>query len=157
MVSFRSCLCAAALLTFFCLSPRVFAAPANDLCSGAEVIPGSGPFPYFSSVVADVASATTAGDPPVPSCSAPGVSHSVWYRFVPAATALYTASVSEDTATTVPDTVMAIYSSPAGCAGPFTQVACDDDAGSLRSAVSTTLNAGTSYFILAWVSHFQLR
>jgi hypothetical protein len=134
---------------------RGFAAPVNDLCAGAESIPGSGPFPYFSSITADVSTATTTGDPAAPACSSAGASHSIWYRFTPTATALYTLSVSEDTATTVPDTVMAVYSSPGGCAGPFSVISCNDDAGSLRSAISANLNAGTSYFILVWVSPFS--
>src|SRR2546430_8103100 len=41
--------------------------PANDLCAGAETIPGSGPFPYLTSVT-DTTLATTANDPPAPSC-----------------------------------------------------------------------------------------
>src|SRR5687768_12116648 len=58
-------------------------APTNDLCSDAELIPGSGPFPYYSVVIPDVSDATTVGDPPVPSCSAGGVSRSIWYQFAP--------------------------------------------------------------------------
>src|SRR6476660_1601715 len=78
------------------------AAPANDLCSGAESIPGSGPFPNYSSIAPDVSGATNLGDPPSPSCVAVGATNSVWYRFQPALSGLYTLSVSDDTATTVP-------------------------------------------------------
>ena len=44
------------------LSP--LAVPPNDLCSGAEVIPAGGPFPYLTAVTADITDAMAAGDPP---------------------------------------------------------------------------------------------
>lgn len=128
------------------------AAPTNDLCSGAQVIPASGPFPFYSGITADVSGATTNGDPAVPSCVASGATRSIWYRFTPSASGFYTLSVSDDTATTVPDTVMALYGSGGSCAGPFTQIACNDDAGSLRSAISRSLTAASNYFIVVWVS-----
>jgi len=127
------------------------APPPNDLCTGVELIPTNGPFPYFSAIV-DVKDATTNSDPAAPSCVFNSVNRGVWYRFTPPATALYTIACSGDTATTVLDTVMAIYTSSGGCAGPFTEVDCNDDAGDLQSAISRTLNAGVSYYILVWVS-----
>jgi hypothetical protein len=142
------------VVTLFC-RPAFALPPANDLCSGAEFIPGNGPFPYWSSITPDVSGATTAGDPPAPSCAASGVSRSIWYRFTPAVGGLYTLSVSDDTATTVPDTVMAVYTTANGCTGPFSQVACDDDQGGLKSAISTTLTAGTNYYIVVWVSDYS--
>jgi len=131
------------------------AAPANDLCSGAAVVPASGPFPHLSAVV-DLTDATTAADPPIPSCQ-PDVSRSVWFSFTPAATAAYTFSVCSDapTATTVEDTVLAIYSAVATCAG-LAELGggCDDDtcgAVGLQSTLSqVTLSAGTTYYIVAW-------
>jgi hypothetical protein len=126
--------------------------PANDTCSGAEQIPSAGPFPYLSAITADVTGANVANDPPTPACVTGTISRSIWYQFVPSATKLYTISTGDDTATTVSDTVMAIYAAPNGCNGPFTQVACNDDSGSLRAAISTTLNSGTTYYIVIWVS-----
>jgi hypothetical protein len=136
------------------------AAPANDLCSGAEVIPGAGPFPALSSVTANISDATTTGDPvAVPSCAFAGgpVSRSIWYSFTPAATASYTLSVCADTptATTVDDTVMAIYTSAGGCAGPFTQVpgGCDEDScgvEGLQSTIVIGLTASTTYYVVVW-------
>src|SRR5262249_24080330 len=138
-------------------APQV--APANDFCSGAEVIPGAGPFPYLTSITADITDATTTGDPPLPSCQTL-VSRSIWYKFTPATTAAYTLSTcpSDGTATTVDDTVMAVYtSSTSACGGVFTQVplGCDDD--SCVSAVefqavitNLLLNGGTTYFIVIW-------
>ena len=133
-------------------------APPNDQCAGAEVIPGAGPFPLLTAVTPDITDATTTGDPPTPSCQS-NLSRSIWYRFTPSATATYDVSTcaSDGTATTVDDTVMAIYTSSTGaCGGVFTQVplACDDDScvsESLQSVItSIQLNAGTNYFIVVW-------
>jgi hypothetical protein len=133
-------------------------APPNDQCAGAEVIPAAGPFPHFTAVTADITDATTVGDPPLPSCQT-NVSRSIWYRFTPSATATYDFSTcaSDGTASTVDDTVLAVYtSSTSACGGVFTQVplACDDDfcvSESLQSVIlNLTLNAGTTYFIVVW-------
>src|SRR5687767_10068336 len=120
--------------------------PPNDLCSGAEAIPSPGPFP-FSSTVVDIREATSVGDPGVPSCASFAVTNSVWYVFTPSSTALYTLSANTDTATTVNDTVMAIYTSAGGCSGPFTPAFCNDDAGDLQSAISAQLTGGLTYYI----------
>ncbi|WP_150107443.1 hypothetical protein [Pedosphaera parvula] len=135
-------------------STVVFAAtaPPNDTCTGAEVIPSAGPFPYLSGVAADVSGATTVGDPPSPACISGSISRSVWYQFTPSATKLYTISTGSDTATTVVDTVMAIYTSASNCGGPFALVACNDDSGGLAAAISKTLNAGTTYYLVVWIS-----
>jgi len=126
--------------------------PPNDTCAGAEVIPAAGPFPFLTTIT-DLKDATTNSDPNPPfACVINSVSHGVWYRFTPNTTALYTISCSGDTATTVQDTVMAIYTSASGCGGAFSQVDCNDDAGDLQSAISRTLNAGVPYYILVWVS-----
>src|SRR5262249_1887164 len=70
------------------------APPANDTCAGAIVVNG---VPYLSPVI-DVLQATTSGDP-VPLPPYTGLTRSIWFKFVPPATALYTLSVGEDTAT----------------------------------------------------------
>ena len=138
------------------------AAPANDLCSGAVVIPAAGPFPFLTPITPDITDATLTGDPPVASCQTclTGlVSRSIWYSFVPAATATYTISSCADapTGSTVDDTVMAIYTSAGGCVGPFTELplACDDDgcvSEDLQSVITDIqLNAGTTYYIVVWM------
>lgn len=137
-------------------------APANDTCAGAEVIPPAGPFPYLTAVTGDITDATSAGDPSAPTCQT-SVSRSIWYRFTPSATAMYTISSCADapTGTTVDDTVMAIYtSSTSNCGGTYTQIpdsadtdGCDDDscaAEAFQSVITTRLNAGTAYFIVVW-------
>jgi hypothetical protein len=145
--------CLASLAVF--ASSTSAAPPPNDTCSGAEVIPGTGPFPYASSIIADVTDATTTGETVEPSCLS-YVSRSIWFVFTPAQTAFYRFSVHGDTATTVRDTVMAVYTSSGGCGGPFTEVACNDDSGlalehCLQSAIATNLQAATTYYIVVWV------
>jgi hypothetical protein len=137
-------------------------APTNDLCSGAEVIPTDATFPfYFTAITADITDATTVGDPPAPSCQS-NISRSIWYRYRPGGSSAHTFSACAETGagTTVDDTVIAIYTSPGGCAGPFTEIptegfshGCDDDScGSenLQSVVSASLPLGTEYFIVVW-------
>ena len=138
------------------------AAPPNDLCSGGEVIPPAGPFPYLTAVTADITDATTAGDPPFPSCQT-NVSRSIWYLFTPSVTATYTISTCalDGTATTVDDTVMAIYTSSNGtCGGALNEIpktdntdGCGDDEcidEALQAVIRTQLTAGTPYFIGVW-------
>ena len=133
-------------------------APSNDLCVGAEIISGNGPFPVFTAVTPDITDATTTSDPPLPACQN-NVSRSIWYSLTPAVTASYDISscASGGTVTTVDDTVIAIYSSSNGnCGGTFTQLpgACDDDGcvtEALQSVVpNVKLIGGTTYFILVW-------
>ncbi len=131
------------------------AVPANDLCAGAETVPGAGPFPYLSPVI-DLTDATTAGDPTLPSCQ-PSISRSVWFAFTPAEAANYTFSLCSDapTATTVEDTVLAVYAASGSCAGLIEiPGGCADD-GCGPSGLQSTLNevplsAGTRYYVVAW-------
>jgi hypothetical protein len=132
-------------------------APANDTCAGAEVIPAAGPFPYLTTVTADITNATDAGDPPLPTCRfmMGAVSRSTWYSFTPAATGGYTISSCADgpTGCTVNDTVIGVYTSIGGCPGTFTQIACDDDSCTnegLQAVTSANLTGGTQYFVVVW-------
>ena len=141
------------------------APPANDTCAGALVLPGEGPFPYLTPVI-DVLTATTNGDPFLPDyCQGnSNVAHSVWFKFTPAVSALYTLSLGPDTATDLGDgnndTVLALYSAPGGCGGPFNLLLCEDDTAGytfpLLTALSTNLTAGTAYYIVAWVGGVSL-
>lgn len=135
--------------------------PANDQCAGAFTIPGAGPFPVAGSATTDVTDATVTGDPPAPSCQS-SISRSVWYTFTPAVSQTYRVTTCADggSTSTVDDTVMAIYTSAGGCAGPFTELAttattdgCDDDTcvnEALQSVIDTALNAGQTYYIVIW-------
>src|SRR5262245_53102107 len=62
---FRALALAAWVLSFFVGFARpAQAAPANDNCSSAVIIPGAGPFPHTTALI-DISTATLAGDPPV--------------------------------------------------------------------------------------------
>src|SRR5262245_8535912 len=122
------------------------APPANDNCAGAVVIPGtvSQASPFFGPVVS-IADATSTGEATLNNSCQPVVSRGLWYRFTPVNAGFYTISTCAG-ATTVDDTVMAIYTSSGGCAGPFVQVACNDDLcgpSGLQAAITSSLLADT--------------
>src|SRR4026208_1127130 len=77
------------------LSPLLASAavpPSNDQCSGAEVIPGAGPFPFLT-LQRIIDGAGNVGDPPLPPPQTSfdtNITHSVWYKFTPAVGGLYT-------------------------------------------------------------------
>ena len=147
------CLGALAVIVLFD-QPLGAAPPANDTCAGAEVIPSDGPFPHLT-VIRNISLATTNGDPPAPSCvdSVTSLTRSVWYSFRPAASGRYVISScsTAPTATTVQDTVMAVYTAP-GCAGPFLEApgGCDDDTCGFQASVTIDLQAGIAYYIVVW-------
>lgn len=130
------------------------APPPNDLCAGAQVIPGGGPFPYLTTTV-DITNATVTGDPTVWSCLST-VNHVAWYDFTPAVSGTYTFTTCQNAApgTTCLDTVLAVYTSSTGaCGGTYTSVVCNDNdsgctGGTSRSTVSATLTVGQRYFVL---------
>ena len=138
-------------------APSALAAPpVNDDATGAEELDGR--FPILSTPV-DITDATE-GDDPEASCRA-DTSRGVWYRYTPEATDTYgltTASGDGPTATTVPDTVLSVYTSEGGAAGPFTELptggeldGCDDDDAvdqGFQSTLVTRLEGGTEYWIL---------
>ncbi len=117
----------------------------NDDCSNAIVIPSATTSPYASDVV-DIINATNINEP----TACVGVNATVWWKFTPATGGLYTFSTCAAAAagTTVPDTVLAIYS---GSCGGLTQVVCNDDNGvncaGARASASTVLVANTDYYI----------
>jgi hypothetical protein len=126
------------------------APPTNDECNGAEIISLSGASPWLSSITTNMHEATVVNDPPQPTnCYAGPISKSIWYEFTPVVSGLYTVSL-KFTATTMEDSLMSIYTSASGCGGPFTQYACNDDIGTLQSAVTTNFNVGTRYFVVIW-------
>src|SRR5688572_2417399 len=128
------------------------AAPPNDRCANAIVIPANGPFPHLTMPV-DITDATLTNDPPAPACQT-DVSRSVWYLFRPAVTDTYRITTcGEATGTTVGDTVMAIYTAgAAGCGTPYTIIpnGCNDDACFYQSEISALLSGNVSYYIVVW-------
>ena len=125
------------------------AVPANDTCAGAEVIAGV----PFLSTVADTTLATTSSLNP--SCAPTDIdrlpSRDVWYRFTPTVSGTYIFSTKTgETATTVDDTLVAIFTAPS-CGGPYTELSgsCNDN-GVGRAVFARALTAGTLYFIVVW-------
>jgi hypothetical protein len=122
-------------------------------------IPGAGPFPFLTPVV-DITSATTTNSDPVLDPFYFGkVTRSVWFKFAPQTAGTYgiTTCSDEGTLTTVPDTVMGVYTSALPCVGPYTLqgVLGDEDCGpggepGSQAAVTLEMAAGTSYYIVAW-------
>ncbi len=117
----------------------------NDDCSNAIAIPAATTAPYTSDVV-DIINATNIGEP----TACVTVNATVWWSFRPAQGGSYTFSTCAGAAsgTTVPDTVLAVYS---GACGGLTQIACNDDNGvnctGTRASTSAILLANTDYFI----------
>ncbi len=138
-------------------SAQVGPPPVNDQCAGAMIIPPAGPFPAFLPSPNDnlpIAGATDVGDPPLPSF--PGLertnlAHSVWFKFTPAESGLYTFSTGMDTYTAFRDSAMIIYTASGGC-GPFTFYALNDDSATLRASISTNFNAGTTYYVVVFAA-----
>ncbi len=131
--------------------------PVNDQCAGALVVPSAGPFPVFLPSPNDnlpIAGASDVGDPPLPvfpGLERTNLAHSVWFKFTPADSGLYTFSTGVDTYTAFRDTAMIIYTASGDC-GPFTFYALNDDSGSLRASISTNLTAGTTYYVLVFAA-----
>jgi hypothetical protein len=113
--------------------------PINDTCAMAEMILASN-FPRRSSTNETVLAAAVTD---TPSCGA-GY-RSVWYKFTPATTGTYILSTGSETATTVFDTVMVLYSTANDCSG-LVEVACSDN-GEGRGSMFRTLTGGTTYYI----------
>src|SRR5882672_11390494 len=132
---------------------NVMAAPTNDVCTGAFIIPRAGPFPYLSPIV-NISSATTPGDPLPPGDYYPSrVIRGVWYKFTPAVSASYTLATCSgpDATATTADTVMAIYTSAAGCNGPFVADGdADDQSCAPQASLTRQLLADTTYYLLVW-------
>ena len=125
------------------------AAPANDTCAGAVVIPGNAPLPYWTAVITNVSAANGGGDPASPACFDGPVTNGIWFAYQPTIAGSYTFSVSTDTATTFIDTAMGIYSASGSC-GTLSLIGCSDDEGDLKSATNVVLSAGTLYYVVVW-------
>ena len=102
------------------------APPGNDDFDNATAI-SSLPF----SDALDTTQATTASDDP----DCVGNAHSVWYSFTPSTTMV----VIGDTFGSDYDTTLSAYT---GSRGSLTQIACNDDSGSLQSRISFSAAGG---------------
>ena len=128
-------------------------APANDDWANATVItPAQAATPYSNSVNTILATINTGGHAdPTPLCAPAGaanggIANSVWYSLTPTSGTPVTA----DTLTSLDDTILSVWT---GTPGAFTQVACNDNAGTgptqvLQSQVSFTATASTTYYFM---------
>jgi hypothetical protein len=110
------------------------APPGNDDFDNATAI-SSLPF----SDALDTTQATTASDDP--DCSGTGDAHSVWYSFTPSTTVV----VIANTFGSDYDTTLSAYT---GSRGSLTQIACNDDSGSLQSQIGFTAAGGVTYHLM---------
>lgn len=111
----------------------VLSVPANDDFDAAVIVPD---VPFTDAV--NTSEATTAADDP--DCFGQGPT--VWYAFTPTEGGFYEA----DTFGSDYDTTLGAYT---GTRGNLTEIACNDDSGTLESRVVVELQAGqTVYFMV---------
>jgi hypothetical protein len=114
-------------------TPALAQAPSNDDFDSATTV--TEPLPYTNSE--NTADATTAADDP----DCVGNGHTVWYAYTPA----NTADVVANTFGSDYDTTLSAYT---GARGALTQIACNDDSGSLQSRIAFTASAGVTYYLM---------
>lgn len=111
----------------------VMSVPANDDFDAAVIVPG---LPFSDAV--NTSEATTAADDP--DCFGQGPT--VWYAFTPTEDGFYEANTFGSDY----DTTLGAYT---GTRGNLTEIACNDDSGTLQSEVVIELQAGeTVYFMV---------
>jgi hypothetical protein len=110
--------------------------PPNDFCSGALVITTS---PYANSQ--SLAYATSQGDS-APPCTMFGFGNGVWYEFTPPSNG----GMVVDTFGSSFKTAFATYF---GSCGALTPIGCNDSVTGAAAAVSNSVTAGQTYYILA--------
>src|SRR5688572_3853525 len=86
-------ICGLLLIFSWLTLPAHSATPINDRCSDAIVVPPSGPFPHFTEPIL-MDGATTVNDPPKPHCQT-NLTRSLWYRFTPSESGLYSISTCQ--------------------------------------------------------------
>ena len=132
---------------FLLASGSAFAqAPANDNCDMAEALPGSAPFPPYSTSV-DATNATLDPADPLLTCNAAGDddgSQTVWYTYTPDASGVVDINTfgSSTAAGGELDTAHGAF---VGSCAALTQVACVDQG--LNDSLDFDVEAGTTYYI----------
>jgi hypothetical protein len=120
-------------VTYAGVSPALAAPPGNDDFNSATVV--TEPLPFSDAI--STLEATTAGDDP--DCFGQGPT--VWYVFTPS----QDMDVQANTYGSDYDTTLSVYT---GSQGNLTQLYCNDDAGSLQSAVNFTALASETYYFM---------
>lgn len=119
--------------------------PANNDCSAAEAITvtPSGAIVWTSGTTSGN---TASGETPAPTCSSFGNMRDVWYSATVPSDGNLTIETRASTGSSLTDTGMAVYS---GTCGAFTQISCDDDAGTGNFSLInlTGLNDGDVIYI----------
>ncbi|MGV3638264.1 MAG: T9SS type A sorting domain-containing protein, partial [Flavobacteriales bacterium] len=118
--------------------------PANDNPCAATLLPVGSSCSFTTSTNAF---ATSTSGPPAPTCGS-YAGADVWFRFVVPANGFV---VLETAAGAITDGAMAVYSA-ATCAGPFTQLYCDDDngPGAMPYLTMSGLSPGTTLWVRFW-------
>jgi hypothetical protein len=138
------------LITMLCGS--AFAQPANDDCDSAEVLPGSAPFPPYTTSV-DASDATLDPADPLLTCNAAGDddgSQTVWYVYTPDASGWVDFNTFGST-TAGGGELDTAHGAFTGTCGALTEVACVDQG--LNDSLDVEVEAGTTYYIK--VGQFQ--
>jgi len=118
---------------YFCWGEPSIGRPANDDFAAATIVTEPLPFSDF----VNTAEATTAVDDP--DCAGNG--STVWYAFTPSQGML----IQADTFGSDYDTTLSVY---VGSSGNLSQIACNDDAGSLQSAVAIDVFSNETYYFM---------
>jgi hypothetical protein len=115
------------------ISPAVAVPPTNDDFDSATLV--TEPLPFTDAI--NTVEATTAPDDP----ECVGQGPTVWYSFTPSEDMrIWVNTFGSDY-----DTTLSIYT---GTRGDLSQIACNDDAGSLQSSVIFDAAAGQTYFFM---------
>ncbi|MGL4419327.1 MAG: hypothetical protein ACRCZF_01560, partial [Gemmataceae bacterium] len=126
------------------LEDRITPVVTNDNIADAIVIP-VGPTPYTSPTVNNATFTSEPGET-TPFGDPSKAINSAWWSVTPVVTKAY----NINTFTSDFDTTLVVYtaSNPANPTFPLTTIDADDDSGgTLQSSLTTTLNAGTTYFV----------
>ena len=143
----------------FSIQNSAVSAPPNDLCSNAAVVTpivGStctGATNYTVSC-ATPTPVNVANFPP-PGCAGfvDGATGDVWFTMTSVSANAHSISIQPGTTgTAATDLGMAVYTSPSGCGGPMSLVACDDNSAGLNMPALTVVpgGAGVVYYIRVW-------
>ncbi len=143
----------------FSIQNSAVSAPLNDLCSNAAVVTPTVGSSCTGATNYTVSCATptpinVANFPP-PGCAGfvDGATGDVWFTMTSVSANAHSISVQPGTTgTAATDLGMAVYTSPSGCGGPMSLVACDDNSAGLNMPALTVVpgGAGVVYYIRVW-------
>ena len=121
----------------------VLAQPANDECDTAEVLPGTAPFPPYTTQV-DATDATLNPADPQLSCNNDDGTQTVWYEYTPDASGWVDINTVGST-TAGGGELDTAHGAFTGSCGELIEVACVDSG--LNDNLNVDVVAGTTYYI----------